>query len=258
MNQILSTTNKTSKPTNIINIKKIIMFFAIAILVFGIVLAGVKLYNLYIENNKKVEVVNPDVKIEKEGETSVKISVSTSIGINKVVYYWNDLDKNEIQVNGNTSMTKTIDMMAGQNTLTVQVIDKNNNETKYTNQFTSNVDVTKPVINCTADETAKIKITATDETALDYITYKWEDGEETKVTAKTEDPTKIEVNIDAQRGTKKLLITAVDTAKNTSTKEQSFQGVNEPVIDAYQNANIANVKVTHDMGFEKVEFIINR
>lgn len=256
MNQILSTTNKATKPPKNIDIKKIIIFFSVAIIIFVLVLLGNKLYQLYLEN-KPQEEIKPDIKIEQV-EDKVRISVTDTIGINKIIYYWSDSDKKEIQVNGNTSMEKLIPLINGENTLMVKVIDQNGKETEATNKFTYNLDKTNPVIECTVSDTAKIKILVTDETQLDYITYQWEDEEENKIEATSEDPTKIEITLDAQRGTKKILITAVDKAGNTETIDQPFEGVNLPVIDAYQNADRVYMIITHDMGFEKVEFIINR
>lgn len=258
MNQILSTANKNNKPNHIIDIKKIIIFFCAVIILFGIVLVSAKGYKIYTKSKQGTEVSTPDVKIEQSGEDLVRIFVSDNIGINKIIYYWNESDKNEIQVNGSKTIEKTIDLINGQNILTVEVVDKNGNSTKYTNEFTYYKDKTKPTIELSVlTEEAKVKITVQDETELAYITYKWGDSQETKIQANSEDPKKMETKLDIQRGTNKLVITAADTSQNIATKEQPFQGVNEPEIDAYQDGGIVYISVTHDMGFKKVEFIIN-
>ena len=67
----------------------------------------------------------------------------------------------------------------GSNKLNISVVDSTGKLTKYVKNFelSSSQDVTDPVIKFEVINSG-IKITATDDTALDYITYQYGDGEE--------------------------------------------------------------------------------
>lgn len=256
MNQILSTTNQTNKKPTVINIKKIIMFFCATIIIFGLGLAGFKIYQIYNENQKISQNIKPEIVIEQK-EEKVKISVIHQNGIEKVEYYWDEKDIKVIKGNGSKKIEKEIELLSGENTLTVKVTDTKGTETKSSNKFTYNIDKKKPIIKLeTLEEEGKIKITVTDETKLNYMTYKWGNNAEEKIFA-TEEETKIEKIILIERGTNKLLVTAVDASKNKSTEEVPYQGIINPTIDAYQQGDTLYIKAIHDMGFEKLEFTIN-
>lgn len=257
MNQILSTTNKVNKKSSVINIKKIIMFFCVVIIIFGLGLAGFKIYQIYIENKEINQTIKPEIVIEQK-EEKVKISVTYQNGIEKVEYYWDEKDVKVIKGKGSKKIEKEIELLSGENILTVKVIDLKGVETKSSNKFTYNIDNKKPkIILETLYAEGKIKITATDETKLNYITYKWGNNAEEKIFATEQIPTKIEKTIIIERGTNTLTVNAVDSSKNKTTEEKPYAGVINPTIDVYQEGDILYMKIIHDMGFKKVEFTIN-
>ena len=267
MNQILLTGNENNKKrnnkyknsNNTNDMKKIIMFFGIIILVFGLAIAGVYGYKVYKKNkDDKVVVDIPQLSLEKTDKT-VTIKAESKIGINKIIYTWNEEEPEEILLNGSSKKhEEMLNIPNGENTLNVKVIDQAGQENETNESFSRNVDAEKPVIETSIIvENSKLKITATDETAMKYITYKWNNEEEVKVEAENEEDKVIEVTIDVKRGESTLTITAVDSSDNTETVDKPFKGVLEPEFDVRTNGDKLYMKISHDMGFEKIEFSVN-
>ncbi len=97
-----------------------------------------------------------------------------------------------------------------------------------------------------------------------YVTYKWEDEDDqnlVKVEAQPEEgeevPKKVEINTTAKKGTNTLIVTAVDAAGNTETLKKIYKGVTDPEIEVYREGEKLYLKITHELGFKKVEFSIN-
>lgn len=263
MNQILLTENyksnnknKSNNRNNSNDTKKIIIFFSIFILIFAVAIIGVYGYKIYSNSNKEETVIEkPQLSLE-ETEDAVTIIAKADAGISKIIYTWNDDEPVEVDMNGRTSHEEQMDIPVGQNKLNVKVIDAINQEIETTKEFTK-ISTEKPAIATEIGEDAKLTITATDETAIKYITYKWNDEESTKVDAQTETDTLIEVKIDVKRGKNTLEVVAVDSDGNEEKISKIFNGVNKPIIKVTKKGNELHMKISHDMGFEKVEFSIN-
>ena len=266
MNQILLTGNENNKKrnnkyknsNNTNDMKKIIMFFGVIILVFGLAIVGVYGYKVY-KNNRddKVVVDIPQLSLEKTDKT-VTIITESKIGINKIIYTWNEEEPEEIVLDGKSKRyEKMLNIPNGENTLNVKVIDQSGQENETNETFQRDGDIEKPVIETAIVENSKLKITAKDETAMKYITYKWNDEEEVKVESENEEDKEIEVTIDVKRGESTLTITAVDSSDNTETVDKPFKGVLEPEFEVRRNGDKLYMKISHDMGFEKIEFSVN-
>ncbi|MDO5556381.1 MAG: hypothetical protein Q4G09_07270 [Clostridia bacterium] len=254
MNQILVTNNDKSKKSNSNDTKKIIIFFGVVILVFGLAIAGVYGYKM-INKDEDLTISKPQLKLE-ETEREVTIIAKSEIGIDKIIYTWDEEELKEVEMNGRTSHEEKIDIPNGESILKVKVVDKSGQEIDSTKSFNRKFDDTKPIIE-TSIVNSRLKITATDETAIKYITYKWNEEEAITVEAETPEDVIIETTIDIKRGKNTLIITAVDSSDNLETIDKLFSGVNNPVIEVVKIEDKLNMKITHDMGFEKVEFSIN-
>lgn len=198
MNQILFTQN-TKQNSSKADINKIILFFVIFLMLFGIIMAVSGGINVY----------------KKSAQKQAKQTQTTN-----------------------------------ENTLQVPVItepeDPNNSE----------IDETKPKIQITVSGNyAKIK--ATDETELDYITYKWNDEEETKIYAPQEDETTIQESVEILRGQNRLTVLAVDKAGNQYQTVKTYEGITKPVIDVVQEGNELVIKVTDEEGIDYVYYNLN-
>lgn len=264
MNQILLTNNQNNRKKsnnynrNNIDTRKIILFFSIAIIVFGIIIVALYGYKLYQNNNaEEVIISKPNLSIE-ETENNITIIASSNVGINTITYIWNDEEPQEIQMNGRTSHEEQIEIPEGENILNVKVVDLNGQENETTKTFNREENSEKPTIEL--DETignGKLKITATDNNGIKYITYTWNDEDPTTVESSEEGQTKIETEIDVKRGKNTLKVTAVNSLDNEATTEKIFEGVNKPLIEVVKDRNKLHMKMSHDMGFKKIEFLIN-
>ena len=263
MNQILATHSNSNNNKKHIDTHKIIVFFCIAIMIFGIIIASVAGYNLYknrLEEKQKQNLTKPEVFIEQM-EESIKISAKYDIGIESIIYTWNNENPYEIKQNGKTSIEKLIELIdnEGENILTVEVVGVNGQTNKTTATF--NVEKNKneniPKISWIINNNQnKIIVIASDETQLKNIEYQWND-EEPIIEEIDETLKRAEFNIEIKRGQNKLVITAEDNDGNIATKSGNFKGVKEPEVSAIKYGDIVEITITHDMGFKKVEFIVN-
>ena len=169
--------NKRIKSTD-----KIVRVFAFCMIIFavGLISSGVYSYKKnqdYDEQIKTEEKTLANITAE-ENENEILISVSHDKKINRLVYSWNGKKENTVEGEGNT-LEKTISLPAGENTLYIKVIDEENGESNFEKKFESEngVDIMNPEISLDVVN-AKLVITATDETSLDFLTYRWNDEED--------------------------------------------------------------------------------
>ena len=266
MNQILMTeaVNKNAKNksrvSNSSDITAVVRFFAIIIMVFGLALSGSSAFGMVqnIQENKNKSI--PVVSAQRNGN-SVKITVKNDIGIKTIKYSWNDSTETVVQGRNKNQVETTINIIPGNNKLNMTVIDSNNGTTTYVKNYVQEEkDTTEPVITV-QNEDPRIKITVTDDTALDYIIYKYGDNEEVKIEASEDDPTKIEGYIDNVLETQVTLkIEAVDKAQNFATKEQQVKGATKPKIEVVSDPTDQSyliIRASDNEGLRMVVFYIN-
>lgn len=255
MNQILYT-GGNKKNGGPIEIKTITKIFAIFLIVFGVTLLGKGSFAIISNSiNSKVENI-PVVTLVQEGNTVI-IGVKHEKAIDKIVYKWNKTQEYILQGRGRTDIEEKIDIPKGENTLTVKVTDIDGKTVSYEkNCEYTNKDVTKPEIELLV-EGSKVKIVAKDETEMDYISYYWNNEEETRVEARQDSPKQIEEKVTIMKGENTLTITAVDKNGNETLKEQTFKGAKKPTIELFRDGQELVVKVTDEEGIQKIEYTIN-
>ena len=136
------------------------------------------------------------------------------------------------------------------NTLNVYVKDINNQEISYSQQYINEGDIS---INFEV-EGNNIKIMAEGKEKLAYLTYRWDEEDETEV--EINDYTKEHV-VEIPKGLHKLTVIAVDTNNNTQTEEQEVKGVTRPKLEVTTDGTNFIIKAADEEGIKKVEFIIN-
>lgn len=269
MNQILVTESNNSK-----NNKKekrqnnyssagemtgIVRFFAILILIFGLALSGNGVYAIMQEIQATKTSTTPVVTTQRSGN-AVTISVSCTTGIRTIMYSWNDSTETVIQGKNNTELEQVVTVPSGNNKLNISVIDSNGKQTKFVKNFVqAEKDVTEPVITFEVVN-SNIKIVVTDDTAIDYMTYKLGDTTEVTVNAEYEGQTVIEETISVPQGQSTLIVEAVDKSQNFATKEQEIKGVKKPVIEVTADPNDPSyliIKATDEEGLRMVSYYIN-
>ncbi len=261
MNQILdyvpnSKSNKSKGSDSIVRV------FAILLIIFAIALIGVVGYNILSNkteiNKENQQATKANISVEVK-EAKVTMKVVHDKKIQKLIYSWNTSSERTIK-GSEKYMEETIEVPAGDNTLHIKVIDEMGTETIYDEEISSDkgVDIINPVIKLEVTNEKKLKITVTDETVLDFMTYRWNEEEEKTVYAE-EGSKEIVTEIEILKGENDLTIVAVDGSSNTTTETKKFTGLTKPevVVTLSADGSSINISATHENGIESVAFNFN-
>ena len=273
MNQILQVQEPRKNNSKPIDTKKIVLFFSVCIIIFGLILLGQGAYSAYKnKQNQKVELPSeqetsgtnpgeeileyvPTITFTKTEDNKVVINVESEIAISHIIYDWNSGVAETLDETGKTNIEEIIDIPTGENVLNVSVIDSNGKETKKSETYI--VEASKPVIELSVVGN-DIKITVTSKTELSYVTYKWNSEEEKKQDMLTfEDRTKFEKKLEIPKGQNTLKIVAVDINNNTSEKSQEIKGITKAKATTIVKGEYLHFTVTGEENIKKVEFEFN-
>lgn len=257
MNQILSTeapkSNKKVRGGNRepADIEKILKFFAIGMILFGIFMIGSGSYAMYQNSKLTGSSSKPTIYIEETSATAITIQVSHNKELSKVEYYWNNQEPIELECSGKKKVEQKVDLLTGKNTITIIAVDVNGLESKTQKQYEVQGDIS---IEFQA-EGNNIKIKAEGNEQLSYLTYRWDEEEETRVEINN---MQAEESIEIPKGLHKLTVVVVDINNKTETKEQEIKGVTKPKVEVTTDGS-SNfiIKASDEEGIKKVEFIIN-
>lgn len=276
MNQILdynNSNNSSNNYNNNNNFKKndssdtIVRVFAILIMIFAVVLVSVVGYGMFSNNSKSN---NDDSVNNQENEGHAKISVNiegdeaiievtNDVNIKQLIYGWNSSSERTIDCDGKY-VKETIGILAGDNSLFIKVIDENGLETIANENISSEngIDMLDPVIELLVTEEKKLKIVAKDETALDFITIRWNDDDEETIYA-DEGSKELTKEIEILKGENDLTVIAVDASNNTTRENKSFKGLTKPEIkvELVDDGSKINIKAMHENGIKLVKLNFN-
>ncbi len=255
MNQILSVESpRKNKGGNRapIQIEKILKFFAIIMLIFGIFMAGTGSYAIYQNSKESTSSTNPTIYIEETSATEITLKVTHKTELSKVTYNWNNEDPTEINCSGKKNVEQKIQIPTGKNTLYIHAVDINGLEGTSQKQYTlqGDIDITFEV------EGNNIKVKAEGKEQLSYMTYRWDDEEETTIDI---EDMQVEEIVNVPSGLHTLTVSVVDINNNTETKEQEIKGVSKPNVEITTDGD-GNfvIKASDEEGIKKIEFIINQ
>lgn len=253
MNQILYT--NTPKKGGTLEIKTVLKIFAIACIIFGLILVGQASYAMITKKGEESQ-SEPLINVTQSNNI-LNISVKHDKLIDKIAYSWNSEEEVVLQGKGRKEINEKIVVPNGNNILVLKVIDINGKVASYSEMYElEQGDTIKPEIELLV-ENSKVKIVAKDETALSYMSYYWNNEDETKIEVRQESPKQIEDKIDILKGENTLTIIAVDKAGNETVKEQVFKGVKKPKIELLREGNELIVNVTDEEGVQKIEYTLN-
>lgn len=232
----------------------IIKVFCLVLILFGIIIIGKSVFALTSNSNNIKD--HPQVTTDKMGR-EVTIEITTQKPIKQFSYKWNEGTEKIIEGNGTITISETIEVPNGNNILNIQVIDFYGNKTYYKKQYIyESTDVTKPTIDIASLVNSKISIIVEDETKLYYMTYKWNDEQETRKDAQ-EGNNKIEVEIDPMAGENTLTVTAVDSEGNKNTINKKVIGDNAPEISFNTMDNYVQINAKDDEGIKLISVTID-
>lgn len=259
MNQILSVENnkirekkvKSSGPKGPIEIKSILKFFSIAVIIFGIFMIGTGSYSMYKNSQEDLSKTKPTIHVEEIAEAALLLKVSHNKSLSKITYSWNGEEAIEVECNGEKEISQEIEIPKGTNILSIYASDINGQEVTYERQYTLQANVN---INIEA-EGNDLKVTVSGEDELSYMTYRWDDDEETKVDI---NDTKIEQKIEIPMGLHTLTVIVVDSNNQTTTKVQEVNGVTKPKLTVtLEGAENFVIKASDEQGLKRMELIID-
>lgn len=255
MNQILYVgDNKNNGP---VAVKSVIKFFAIVIIIFGIILIGEGTYSMYkgIVANSGNNI--PTVYMNRVNDTVV-IKAENNIEIAKLIYSWNKGEETVLLPN-NKAVEEVVLLPNENSILNVTIVDIKGKETKFMQQWNiEGIDIKKPEMEIATDDSSrKITIIARDETQIDYLIYKWNNEAETRVNGTERNKLEIQKTIDMKLGENKLTVTAVDKNGNTSTLEKTIIISSKPTIAVKQSNSKIHIVINDEVSIKTVSININ-
>lgn len=261
MNQILMVEDKKKKKkkssSGPIEIANIVRFFAVVLIIFGIFFIGQGSYAIYKESKGKNTSNMPTVSIYRVNDT-VQIKVNSINTIENLIYSWNDAEETKIPVE-DTFVEEEIILPMENSVLNVRIEEETGRMIKYQKEFIiEGLDITEPTIEITEESTqGNIKITATDETAISYITYKINEEDEIKIEKSSLEDKSINYILKLPRGENKVVITAVDEAGNIETIEKTIIVSGRTKIDLRMENGKLIVIVEDPDGIKDIEINLN-
>lgn len=245
--------NKIHKNREPIETKKVLKFFIIALIVFGILLIAAGAFAIYKhkEGGGVESGTEPQIDIDYKSSTSLLVKVTHDKKIQNVVYYWNDEEENEKQADGQY-VEFTTEIPKGINTLHIIVTDVNGVKGTMEHEYERESDIVMESDN----KKGTVVIKYDSETEIKYMRYKWDDGEEKEITVNTKN---VKQEIEAQKGMHTLTVEMIDVEGNKESNVQKVQGVSRPTVEVSIDENNENVivKATDETGLEKIEYTIN-
>ena len=255
MNQILYVgDNKNNGP---VAVKSVIKFFAIVIIIFGIILIGEGTYSMYkgIVANSGNNI--PTVYMNRVNDTVV-IKAENNIEIAKLIYSWNKGEETVLLPN-NKAVEEVVLLPNENSILNVTIVDIKGKETKFMQQWNiEGIDIKKPEMEIATDDSSrKITIIARDETQIDYLIYKWNNEAETRVNGTERNKLEIQKTIDMKLGENKLTVTSVDKNGNTNTLEKTIIISSKPTIAVKQSNSKIHIVINDEVSIKTVSININ-
>lgn len=244
------------KQRTVANINSIVIFFAISIIILGICMVSGSVYartriNETVEANAK-----PTVEIIRDDEKNkIEIYVKHIRGITEIAYRWNENEEKVINGGNRTELRTELDLVGGTNILTVKVKEENGQTVSHQKTFTvANI----PEIELQAVSNG-VKVIATSENGIEYITYKWDNNEAQKIEVGQNN---YEGIINVPKGKHTLTIEVIDEEGNKGTKTETIVGDTEPTLTLRAVRKEDNqiyfiVDAEDDEGTEKIEITFN-
>lgn len=272
MNQILMIDNKPKQPkkrskgakgsSGPIEIKNIIRFFAIVIIVFALVIISHSSYAIYVDAKGNNTDDLAQITITRFNDT-ITVNVQSTYVVNKFKYNWQDSEQTSIPEDSTSFQVEGIILPSENNVLTIVLEDETGRAVTYTKEIIlDGIDIVKPIIETERGQGSSVIITATDETQIEYMTYALDDGEEIRIDKNNENDTVIEyVVTNIERGEHTLYVTAVDSFGNIETVETTVKiSTDRPVInsiDVDKETGTLLINASDQDGLQTIEVNLN-
>ena len=248
MNQILVVENKKKKGksknrggSRPAEIRSIVKFFAFVLIIFALVIIGHSSYAIYVDSKGNNTDNLPQINISRVNDTLI-VNVQSVYVVDKFKYNWENSEQTSIS-EGVANFEEEIILPNETDTLTIVLEDETGRAVTYTKEiYLDGVDIIKPTVDVTQGQGSSVRLSAIDETQIDYVIYQIDDGEEIRIDKNNEEDTRIEYVItDIPRGEHTLHITAVDSSGNTEKFDQS-------IIVSSERPTIDDISIDEELG----------
>ena len=258
MNQILYMIENEEEKNRI---KSIILFFAITIIIFGIVMTTMGGYRIAVsiaEREEQIEAAKiPNIEFEfEEATNNAIIKVSHVREVKSIIYSWNNEEEIELVENTSEDIKEYIELPAGTNTLNVKVTDVEGKTVEKSEEFTYK----GTYMEVSVIDSMRLRIVVTDMTGLQSVTYRWNSEEEIVAYPDEENSTVIEINSDIPVGENTMTVRAVNNENKVEEKQLPVQGISRPTIKLSYNGEktIITVKLNDDQGIQSYSYKLSR
>ena len=213
---------------------------------------------MYKESKGKNRNHLPVVSMQRVNDTIV-IKVKSEYQIENLIYSWNAAEETKIPIE-NSVAEETIILPNENSILKIKIEENNGRTVRYEKALDiAGLDITEPNIEITEEGTAgNIKITATDETQMEYITYQINDQEEVRIDKSEAENKTINYILTLEKGENKIIITAVDTSGNIGTLEKTIIVSGKTKISKFKIEN-GKIEITAEDpdGIKDIEINLN-
>lgn len=257
MNQILMTENNRKNKSTNTERASIIRFFAIALIVFGIFIVCKGSYAIYKENKGENKENLPIVNMARVNDT-VEVKINSVYNIENFIYSWNTAEETIIPVNS-TYVEESILLPMENSTLNIKIEDETGRVIRYTKEFlVEGLDLVSPSVQIEREgNEGNIKITATDDIEMAYITYKINEGQEIKINRLETENTTMNCIVNIPRGENKVIVKAVDLSGNVETVEKTVIVSEKSKIRAEVQSGKITFIIQDEDGVRDVEVNLN-
>ncbi len=255
MNQILYTIQNNNEKNRM---KSIMLFFAITIIIFGLIMVSMGGYRMATAKIAKEEAIEaatvPKVKLYEENN-KLKISIEHIREIKDIIYSWNNGEDIQLSVfseNFNGSLEEEVDIPGGTNTVNVKVIDVKGKMSTASGEFTYK----GTYMDLSVIDNKSLKIIVTDMVGLQGVTYQWNSGEVKTAYPQEENQQVVEIVSDIPNGLNTIKVRAVNRANAVENKEMQVKGVTKPTMKINYNSDrtMLTLKLNDEQGIESYSY----
>lgn len=253
---------KERKEKKVLPINLVTKFYATSIMILGFCMAAGSAFACYQINRTIEENIKPEISFKIDNDNNkIEIKVNHIRKIQSFTYKWNDEKEIEIKGDNRKTITETIDLLGGKNTLSADVIDEKGKTQKLSKTYEI---ASIPVIETLEPVENGVKIIVKGEEKLEYLQYTWDDGEKQKIKIGKQS---YEGIISAPKGKHTLKIEIVDETGRKAKLEREVIGDTEPtlnvqsklidgkmvfVIDAEDDEKLTKMSIIHNAGEEQI------
>lgn len=258
MNQILYTIENEEEKNRM---KSIVLFFAITIIIFGLIMISMGAYRIVSAKNAREEALEaakiPNINMEIQ-ENIVKLNINHIRPIKEIVYSWNNEEETVLSVNSenfNGNVTEEIEVLGGTNTLNVKVVDEKGKTATMSKEITYK----GTYMDLSVVDNKSLKIVVTDMVGLQSVTYQWNSEEEITAYPEQNNLESLEILTDIPNGLNTIKIKAVNRENAIENKEMPIQGITKPTvkIDYNTERTILTIKLDDTQGIQSYSYSLS-